>query len=479
MWFEKLYNISPVPVQTFMLNAKAVELYWERYGRKFRRLAEEFDRLQWLSRSELQEYQDERLRKLITHAYEHVPYYHEVMTNSGLLPSDIRTAGDLHKLPLLTKDLIRQHMPRMISRKANRILLRHGHTTGTTGSPLDLRYDIRMCVVHHVVDWRQKKLAGMRYREPYACVLGKVIVPIRQERPPFWRWNYVNNQLFLSSFHLKDENLPHYFDRLRQDKIEFLEGYPSTVFILAMHLIRNKTTFPLRAVLTSSETLFSQQREAIEEAFCCKVFDFYGMAERAVYATECENHNGHHLNQDYGITEFLDRAGNPAPMGALARIVATSLHNFAMPMIRYVTNDCSSLKPDACSCGRSFPLMDGVATKNESIVTLPDGRLISPSVLTHPFKPLYSVLGSQIVQKSFDELLVRIVRGPGYSRADENKLRDAFRERLGDNIRVQIEYVAELPGGAGGKFRWVISNIDPFGANPHEAQFPSTGLSDD
>jgi phenylacetate-CoA ligase len=474
MGLEKLYDISPVPLQTLMLNAKAVELYWERYGGKFRRLAEEFDRLQWLPLSDLREYQNERLRMLIAHAYAKVPYYHELMKDRRLMPSDIRTVEDLPKLPLLTKDLIRRHMPRMISTSAHRMLLRHGHTTGTTGSPLDLRYDIRTCVVHHVVDWRQKHWAGMHYGEPYACVLGKVIVPIRQQNPPFWRWNYVNNQLFLSSFHLKGKNLPHYFAQLRKEGIKFLEGYPSTVFILALYLLKNNSTFPLKAVLTSSETLYPQQRDAIEKAFCCRVFDFYGMAERTVYATECEHHNGHHLNLDYGITEFLDRDDNPAPAGNLARIVATSLHNFAMPMIRYVTNDSSSLRPGTCACGRNFPLMDEVATKNESIVTLRDGRLISPSVLTHPFKPLHSVAGSQIIQLSLDELLVRIVRGPGYSSTDEVRLLEAFHERLGDDIRVQIEYVAELPCGAGGKFRWVISHIDPFGIKAQAHELPAT-----
>ena len=218
----------------------------------------------------------------------------------------------------------------------------------------------------------------------------------------------------------------------------------------------------MKAVLSSSETLFDYQREAIEKAFQCKMFDFYGMAERAVFATECNYHSGHHLNMDYGITEFVDGDDLPVTPGTLGRIVATSLHNYAMPFIRYQTNDACSLKKErTCGCGRGFPLMDDVATKNESIISLPDGRLISPSVLTHPFKPMHNIKASQIIQEQIDELKVKIVKGEQYSRLDETMLLNAFRDRLGDAIMVNIQYVEKIAQEASGKFKWVVSKIPP------------------
>ncbi len=198
---------SPIALQTLFLNLKAGELYFERYGKKFRRLFEQFERNQWLSLQELECYQDERLRQLVRHAYDTVPYYSRVMKSLKLHPDDIRTKADLPKLPTLTKDQIRQNGADLLSSTYPRTLLRHGHTSGTTGSPLDFHYDIQTCVVHHVADWRYKGMAGLKHGDPYASLLGRVIVPREQTRPPFWRWNYVNNQLFLSSFHLKKENL--------------------------------------------------------------------------------------------------------------------------------------------------------------------------------------------------------------------------------------------------------------------------------
>jgi phenylacetate-CoA ligase len=458
---EKIYHRSPGPLQTLFLNLKAAELYFERYGKKFRRVFEEFEKNQWRSRAELENYQDERLRQTVRHAYDTVPYYSERMRSLKVHPDDIKTRADLPKLPILSKEDIRNNSSRLLSTTYPKVLLRHGHTSGTTGSPLDFHYDIHTCVVHHAADWRYKGVAGLKHGQPYASLLGRVVVPVGQKNPPFWRWNYINNQLFLSSFHLQKENLPYYFEQLRSSGIQAIEAYPSTAYILALYLLETQQIFPLKCIFTSSETLFDYQREAIERAFACKIFDAYGMAERSVFATECELHAGHHLNSDYGITEFVDAKGNPATTGEMATIVATSLHNRAMPFIRYATSDASALMAESCPCGRGFPLMDSVTTKNEAIVTLPDGRLISPSVLTHPFKPMHNIAESQIIQERTDELLVKIVKREAYTAADEAVLIAGFHERLGHNIKIQISYVDAIPRTANAKFKWVISRIPP------------------
>jgi phenylacetate-CoA ligase len=458
---ENLYNKSPLFFQSLFLNGKAFELYFERYGKKFTKIYKEFEKHQWLSESELIEYQNELLEGLINYAYHHVSYYNKLMRMKKLHPRDIKTIDDLPKLPVLTKEIIKNNYKNLISDEFHGYRLKHGHTSGTTGSPLDVCYNVRTCVVHHVADWRQKNWAGLKYGQPYASLQGRVIVPLRNKKPPFWRKNYINNQLFLSSFHLTEKNIPYYLEQLNKSNIKYLEGYPSTLYILALYLKKYSQTFSLKAVLTSSETLLSYQRELLERVFCCKVFNFYGMAERAVFATECEHHSGLHLNSDYGITEFLDDSHQPTLKHKMGRIVATSLHNIAMPIIRYQTNDIGSLKKNMCGCGRGFQLMDDITTKNESIVTMPDGRLISPSVLTHPFKPMYNIIESQIIQKTLDHLMIKIVKSQSFTPRDEEKLLSEFKKRLGSDIRISIDYVKKIPRTKNGKFKWVISNIKP------------------
>src|SRR5262245_51243935 len=131
---ETVYSRSPIAVQTILLNMKAVELYFERYGRKFHRLMEQFDQNQWLSASHLEAYQDEQRQRLIRHAYKTVPYYSEMMRRLKLTPNDVRTKADLPKLPQLTKENIRRNSTRLLSSAYPKILLRHGHTSGTTGT---------------------------------------------------------------------------------------------------------------------------------------------------------------------------------------------------------------------------------------------------------------------------------------------------------------------------------------------------------
>lgn len=457
--FQNLYNQSPAFMQTLALNAYALRIHKERYGRKYDRVRRELAETQYFSRDKIEEYQDLRLARLVQHAYRTVPYYRDLFDRHGISPKDIQSKDDLYKVPVLTREDVRSSRNRLISDEYRPQDLVHGHTSGTTGSPLDFFWDVNTCVYTNGVDWRQKNWAGINYGDRIAVLLGRAIVPIKARRPPFWRMNYLHNQLWLSSFHLREENLPHYVEKLRSYRPAAIEGYPSTVYILARYLLSKNITLPVTAVLTSSETLYPVQRTAIEAAFCCKVFDFYGLAERVLFATECSQHAGRHVNFEYGIVEVVDENNRPVREGHPGFVVGTSLQNFGMPFIRYRTSDVSSIKSRRCACGRDMALMEEVTTKAEDIVVTRDGRMISPSVLTHPFKPLDNIEKSQILQEDVDRIVIRIVRRPGYADSDTDKLLGAFRERVGADMRVDIEFVNDIPTTSSGKFRWVISKV--------------------
>lgn len=456
---DLLYQKAPNWLQTLLLNTHAFNLYRRRYNKKFWKLLDEFRNNERLTKQEIEEYQNEKLRCLIKHAYENVPFYKEQMKNIKLLPTDIKGQKDLYKLPILSREDIRNNFKKLKATNYSENKLILGHTSGTTGSPLEFFWDNNVELIHHIADWRQKIWAGLEFSDRYASLQGRVIVPIEREEPPFWKTNYINNQLFLSSFHLQKKNIPHYIDKLTSYKTIAIEGYPSTLYILAKYLLSNKTVLPLQAALTSAETLFPAQRGSIEAAFQCKVFDFYGMSERVVYASECESHEGHHLNLDYGITEILDSNNEPVPPGKVGRIVATGLWNYGMPLIRYMTSDTTALSSKKCSCGRVFPLMEDVTTKDEDIVTTTDGRLISSSVLTHPFKPMHNIEESQIIQEDLSNITIKIVKKETYSDEDSLQLKMALKERLGNDVNINLEFVEFIPRTKNGKFRWVISKV--------------------
>ncbi len=326
-FIQKFYDRSPWFIQNLIVTGYGYMLHRREYGRAFWTKLEEFERLQWSSKDEIRSYQDRQLKRLIEHCYEHVPYYRRIMDERHLKPADISTVDDLPKLPLLTRADVRESSVALTSTLATKKDLIHGHTSGTTGSPLQFYYDRNICLMKNVVDWRLKRSAGVNLGDRLALFLGRTVVPLDSKRAPFWRHNCAQNHVLFSSFHMSNANIESYIRKLESMTPDAVEGYPSTVYIIARFLLKQKQTIPVKAVFTSSETLFPQQREAIESAFAARVFDFYGLAERTVFATECEAHEGHHLNDDFGINEVIGENSEPVSTGEMGRLVVTGLHN--------------------------------------------------------------------------------------------------------------------------------------------------------
>ena len=456
---QKFYDKAPYWTQNIMLNIYSLSIHWERYGKPFARAFEELQQTQWYSPEQIREYQLVRLQKLIKHAYETVPFYRKRYDEYGVRPEDIKDLHDITRFPILTREDVRSAGNEMVSSHYSKRKLFHGHTSGTTGSPLSCYWDKQTCVYNNATDWRQKFWGGVNYGEGIALLLGRTIVPTNKKNPPFWQHDRIHNMLWMSSFHLSEKYLPHYIKKLSHYQPAAIEAYPSTAYILARYLKKTGQKLPVKAVFTSSETLLPTQRELIEEYFQGPVFDFYGMAERVAFAGQCPEAHEYHLSFEYALNETVDAAGKKVEPGQEGYLVGTSLHNFGMPFIRYKTSDVTSIITDQCKCGRHMPRFSGITTKDEDIIVTPEGKLISSSVLTHPFKPLDAVQESQIVQEDVDCLRVKIVRREGYTDNDSDKLVAALRERVGPSIRIDLEFVDHIPRTKAGKFRWVISKV--------------------
>lgn len=460
---KKFYDLTPAPLQNLLVTAFSARLDRERYGGRFPEFKALLEESQWWDREKMGRWQDERLRAIVKGAYEHVPYYRELFDHHGISAGRFNGREDLHRIPVITRDIVKSRLNDLVSRAFKPGDLRDGHTSGTTGSPLAMYFSPSMITMNYAVmdrqyNWAHLKLA--RGGDRIAVLRGNVIVPLEQKKPPYWRVNYLHRQLLLSNFHMTPANLGLYFDELRRFAPRVLDGYPSSLYVLARVLLARNERLPLAACITSSETLFDFQRETIERAFECRVFDYYAAAERVVFATECDKHEGHHLCEEYGFTEVLDDEGRAVPAGSEGIMHGTTLHNDGMPLIRYRTMDRTTLRDQRCSCGRPLAMMDDVSTKAEDMLRLRDGRLISPSVLTHPFKPLDCIEGSQLVQTDLDRLLVRLVPRADYTPAHGTTLVRDLKARLGADMRVEIELCTELPRTRSGKFKWVISQVD-------------------
>jgi len=456
---DAVYQHSPWWIQNCLLTAHGWRIGQHRYGRPYK------EALRWLKQSEtwsieeVRAYQDERLRRIVRIAYERTRYYRSVFDSAGLKPDDIRSVQDLPNLPLLTKEIVRARTSELLASDRPLRGWLHGHTSGTTGTPLSLWYDRDTCILTNAVDRRNKLWAGLPPDEWLGLLLGRVVVPPSRNRAPFWRTNFAQRQVWFSSFHLSEPNLPTYTHEIRRRRLRALEGYPSTLYVLAKYLLNSGERLPMLAVISSSETLLPIQRETIERAFECELYDFYAAAERIIFAAECERHDGKHLAEEYGYTEVVRDDGSPAAPGESGYLTGTTLHNAAMPLLRYRMGDVSTLIQDRCACGRVLRRIANVTTKSEDIIVTPEGRLIAPSVLTHPFKSADTVVKSQLVQESIDELLIRAVPGPDFRQEHLTPLVAQLRERIGPSIHIRIDLVNDIPREASGKYRWVISKV--------------------
>ena len=226
---EKLYLSSPVFVQNALVSYRGRQLLRDRFGSGYDELDGLFRESERYDADRLRSYQEERLALVVSHAYETVPYYRRLMDGLKLKPADITTPDDLPKLPVLTKEVIRANLEDMVSTSVDRKRIRKVFTSGTTGDAVYFYWDREVDVINNVCLWRARRWAGVEFGDPYATLLGKLIMDPMRTSPPFWRFNRSWNQMLMSSHHLTVENLPHYLRAIRENGIVALDAYPSTV----------------------------------------------------------------------------------------------------------------------------------------------------------------------------------------------------------------------------------------------------------
>jgi len=314
--------------------------------RVFRKTYKFLKKSQWWSKEQLEEYQLEQLSKLLNHAYENVPYYRRVFDERGLKPGDIKDLNDLQKLPLLTKELVRENLDDLKARNYSDDKFEAVRSSGSTGEPAVFYYEKG---ISHAIEWAFMKTqwdrVGYHFRDKCVILRGHVVDSARQEK--FWETALFRRWLVMSSFHLRDDTLPNYIEKIRKFRPKFIQAYPSTITIIAKFMKKNNIdSFPtVKAILCGSENLYPWQRELLEEVFQCKVYSWYGMSEHVVLAGGCEFDSHYHLFPEYGIAELIDVDGNPVTKENLGEIVGTCLHNYIFPLIRYRTNDIATLTP--------------------------------------------------------------------------------------------------------------------------------------
>lgn len=238
-----------------------------------------------------------------------------------------------------------------------------------------------------------------------------------------------------------------------------IRSYPSILWLLAETVQDRKIKgIHPRLIFSTSELLSEQVREIINSSFNVELFDFYGSVEFGNFAWECQEHAGYHIDSESVVVEFLKNGEMVSP-GVKGQIVVTGLFNYVMPLIRYYLGDIGTPSDEKCSCGRGLPLMKVVDGRADDFLVLPSGRIISPRSI-HVLHYIDGIARYRIIQEKMDEFIVQIVKGRNLSQKTVSQVKEEIlRGCLGEDVKIRVELVDEIPRDKSGKIRAVMSKI--------------------
>lgn len=430
-------------------------------GRHTLRHLREYEASQWLDPGQLADLQWRKLVALVGHCWTHVPFYRERWQAIGFQPGDLKSMADWARLPLLDKEAIRSHFEALKAAPGRDGLL-YKATGGSTGVPLRFGYTRESNDRRTAVMWRGYGWAGAEPGQRVAMVWGGAV----GSPPPLARakdalYHRVFNRKVLDSFRMREDNLADYARALRAWRPRAVVGYTGPLVRLAQWMVDNGQSLRgPRAVLGAAEALHDFQRPVLESAFPdARAFNTYGCREFMLVASECEAHDGLHVNADHLLVELVD----PAPLaggGESGQVAITDLHNWGMPLLRYVNGDLAVAGPAGrCACGRGLPRLAAIQGRRLDAIRTPDGRLLPGEFFPHLLKDVPGIARFQVVQERLDALLLSIVPGPGFDAAGQARVRAEVGRALGDAVQLDLRLVDDIPLTPTGKFRVTISRL--------------------
>ena len=408
------------------------------------------------SKEKIEQYQDRRLRDIVRHAAEHVPYYRNLFKGIGFDPYKFRGREDMYKIPMLDKQTLRIRQDEFIADNASRYGISWDSTSGSTGTPLHFIEDnltkaSKLAVVLRSYQWAgyspgKKTFSLQSYTFGDPALFSKYFPFVRLRR--------------FDAKKLKKDTAMGLIDLIDRERPGILIGYPFSIFMLTQFAEREgRSIHPVESIVTAGETLSEKRRGLLETAYGCRVYDFFSHHENVAVITECENQT-RHICEDFAYNEIVDESGKDASEHGTGELAGTGFYNYAMPLIRYRIGDKVVLdkRNDVCGCGRNFRIIKEITGRQNDYLETPDGRLLG-NVLEHSVDNAKGVVLSQCVQDAIDHIYVNLIVEKEFSEVSKMELEKGLRKRLGTEIKIDFRVVSELERSRSGKTPFIISKI--------------------
>jgi phenylacetate-CoA ligase len=456
-WKMELYWRLPVFLQEMALSSYAANLDSLYYGPGYEEWQQQFKSWQNGSLADVEAWHDQQLQSLVELAATRVPYYRQRWQNVDW--KSVQSSADLHLLPRLHKQSIRQNEQAFIAEGLDTKALWIEKTSGTTGTALRIYWPRTMLPKFWaLMEVMVRNIAGVGQDVPRAMIGGRPVIRGNTRRPPYWRFNRRWCQLYLSSYHVSPSTVPSYVEAIRRYGSQWITGYGSAIAALAETTLKaDIPPLPLRTAIVSGDTLFPGMRSSIEQFFQCKCFNHYGQCEGVCMAMECSD-GRMHVIPALGILEILREDGSPCAPGEVGEIVATGLLNDAMPLLRYRLGDYAAwAEEQSCPCGNPHPIITHLEGRVDDYLITLDGRRIGR--LSTAIKRSPTIHSAQIVQDRPGHAYLLVCPGEEYRPVDGIAVRDDILERVGA-FNIELVEVSEIPKTLQGKSVLVVRLID-------------------
>lgn len=397
----------------------------------------------------LVEYQEERLRYIIRHAYENVPFYHDLFRGNNHVPSDIKSISDLQKIPVINKDDFRKHPPeyylaRNISGRKNIRM----NSSGSTGEPFTYYIDRQAFSMNYASAIRGWYWMGYRLGDIYAKLSQNPRLGCSKKIQDMF-----TRSLYLFIRDLTKENLLKVLYTLNKEQPDYIRCYPDPLLFISVLINEgNELHYSPKAINTTGNILTTESREKIEKAFGAPVFDSYSCESSAQFF-EGPFRDAYYSSMEYAVTEVVDNNDNPTDTG---RHITTDLWNMAMPFIRYDTQDIitrSNTHPDT---GVNLDAFSQIKGRNSDIIVTPSGKYLIVHTFTIFFEYFEEIIQFQVIQDKPDKVRVLLVVNDAYNISTETSINEGLINLIGKDVHIGIQIVDKIPLLPSGKRKFII-----------------------
>jgi len=424
-------------------------------------LLTELEHSQWFEPVKLHDLRLVSLQKLLDHAVRYVPFYQKRFADAGFDPQMVKDFDDLKKLPILTKQDIQENSEDLISTCYPRVELVENRTGGSTGSPLVFYHHKERLDSRQAATLRHNRWAGYKVGCKTAILWGhQRDISLYRSFKARLRNLLIDRQLICDSGSFSEETLSRFTRDFRSFRPEVIVAYANSLGMVVDYCTAKKIELPIpHCIITSAEVLTDENRAKIESYFDVRIFDRYGSRETSIIASECEAHDGLHINAENLHLEFIE-SGKDVEADAVGEIIVTDFGNWAFPFIRYQIGDMGSPATGVCGCGRTLPRMQMIAGRTTDFLCAPDGRKVSGAALTiYLAAKVPGVRQAQIIQRERTTLIFNLVVDQSFGQSSLNLIREKVTHFFGEQMQFVPNYLDTIPKESSGKYRFSICEL--------------------